>query len=40
MNTQKPPSWYANTNIYLVLHLLVVIEKRETAYENRVNCFS
>ena len=33
----KTPSWFANRKVYLLLHLLVVVEKRETSYENWVD---
>ena len=38
--THKTPSWFANTWIYSLLHLLVVVEKREIEYgKKRVPCF-
>ena len=36
----KPLSCFNNTNVYLLLLLLVIVEKRETVYENCVDCFS
>ena len=29
----KTPSWYINTKVYSLLHILVVVVKRETEYE-------
>ena len=34
--THKTLSWFANRKIYLLLHLLVVIEKKETEHEKWV----
>ena len=30
----KSPSWFTNSKAYLLLHILVIVEKRETVYEN------
>ena len=30
----KKSFWHLNTKVYALLHLLIVIQKRETAYEN------
>ena len=37
--THKILSWVANTKGYSLLHILVVIEKRETEYEKLANCY-
>ena len=39
-NTQKKTSWFVNTKVYSPPHILVVVERRETVYENWVNCVS
>ena len=36
----KTLSWFINTKVYLLLHFLEVIKKRETAYKIWVNHFS
>ena len=36
----KNPSWFANTKVYSLPHILVVVRKRETEYEDWDDCVS
>ena len=36
----KTSSWFVNIKLFSLLHILVVVEKRETKYENWIDCVS